>query len=62
MSSAISIDVGNEYHDDAGNIGDSASLMLYVNTQNSTVGTSANNTLSGSAKADCWMAPVVTTP
>ena len=31
-SGAISIDVRNDYRDDAGNIGDSDSLTLYVNT------------------------------
>jgi Ca2+-binding RTX toxin-like protein len=51
-SGAISIDVQNDYSDAAGNIGDSAGLTLYVNTLNSTVGTSANNTMSGSGKAD----------
>jgi Ca2+-binding RTX toxin-like protein len=51
-SGAVSIEVSNDYSDAAGNMGDSAGLTLYVNTLNSTVGTSANNTMSGSGKAD----------
>ena len=52
VSGPLSIDVGHSYSDVSGNIGDAASLELYVNTRGSTVGTAAANNLSGTGASD----------
>ena len=52
VSGVISVDVGHGYSDTSGNIGDTASLALYINTRTATLGTAANNTLNGSGSAE----------
>jgi Ca2+-binding RTX toxin-like protein len=52
VSGVISVDAGQGYSDANGNIGNGASLDLYINTRTATVGTAANNTIKGKGSAD----------
>jgi len=49
---ALSLTVGTDYTDVAGNMGTAADIAIYVDTALATVGTSKNDKLNGSANAD----------